>query len=114
MIVLWLFYLDVVDARRPPLLDEYETDSDADLSYNKDEVKMPVLADLDDNTTYVLRKEGTWSEWRMKILKINKNEQINVCSLCSLQNESVGYLSMRNYGLSALFSFIGDSKGINS
>ena len=59
MIVLWLFYLDVVDARHPPLLDEYETDSDADLSYNKDEVKMPVLADLDDNTTCVLCKEGT-------------------------------------------------------
>lgn len=57
MIVLRLFYLDVVDARRPPLLDEYETDSDADLSYNKDEVKMPVLADLDDNLrAYFARK----------------------------------------------------------
>lgn len=106
MIVLWLFYFDVVDARRPPLLDEYETDSDADLSYNKDEVKMPVLADLDDNTTCVLCKEGTWSEWGMKILKIKNNEQPNVFSLCSLQNESVGYLIMRNYGLSVLFSLL--------
>ena len=64
---------------------------------------MLVLADLDDNTTCVLRKEGTWSGWRMKILKTNKNEQANVCTL---QNESVWYLIMRKYGLSVLFSLL--------
>ena len=67
---------------------------------------MLVLADLDDNTTCVLRKEGTRSQWRMKILKTNKNEQANVCTLCSLQNESVWYLIMRKYGLSVLFSLL--------
>ena len=41
----------------------------------------------------------------MKILKINKNEQPNVCSVCSLQNESVGWLIMRNYGIRGAFSF---------
>ena len=37
---------------------------------------MPMLPDLDDNTTSVLREQGTWSECsrRMKILKVNKIE----------------------------------------
>ena len=43
---------------------------------NKDKVEMPMLPDLDDNTTSVLRQECTCSEcsWRMKILKVNKIE----------------------------------------
>ncbi|CAH3129144.1 unnamed protein product, partial [Porites lobata] len=51
--------IDSSSTKRSGEVINYETDSDADLFYNKDGVRMPMLPDLDDNTTYVLRKEGT-------------------------------------------------------
>ena len=52
------------------------TYAEASLSDNEEKVEMPMLPDLDDNTTSVLRQQWTCSEcsWRKKILKVNKIE----------------------------------------